>query len=78
MCPTISLLRFLPDGRTGDNRREYNNGSFALTNLGAIYDPTTNKWTSLTPPEKTGITSEIRRRRVANGSLWWGTNSPSK
>jgi hypothetical protein len=30
---------------------ENNDGQFALTNLGAIYDPTTQKWTSVDPPD---------------------------
>jgi streptogramin lyase len=29
---------------------EYNNGSFALSNMGAVYDPKANTWTVLTPP----------------------------
>src|SRR5579863_2695492 len=29
---------------------EYNNGGFALTNQGAIYDPVADTWTSLAPP----------------------------
>jgi hypothetical protein len=30
---------------------EYNFGNFVLTNMGAIYDPKANTWTSLTPPK---------------------------
>ena len=33
---------------------EYNNGSFALSNLGAVYDPLANTWTTLAPPASTG------------------------
>ena len=29
---------------------EYNFGVFTLTNLGAVYDPTTDTWTTLAPP----------------------------
>lgn len=32
---------------------EYNNGSFALTNMGAVYDPVANTWTTLAPPTAT-------------------------
>jgi hypothetical protein len=41
----------LPDGRLVITGGEYNSGNFALTNLGAIYDPRTNVWTSLAPPK---------------------------
>ncbi len=40
----------LADGRLVITGGEYNNGRFALTNLGAIYDPKANTWTSLAPP----------------------------
>ena len=33
---------------------EYNNGSFALSNMGAVYDPSTNTWTMIAPPASTG------------------------
>ena len=41
----------LADGRVLIIGGEYNFGSFTLTNLGAIYDPVANTWTSLTPPK---------------------------
>lgn len=40
----------LADGRVLIVGGEYNNGNFALTNLGAIYDPKANTWTSVAPP----------------------------
>lgn len=33
---------------------EYNNGSFALSDLGAVYDPVANTWTTLAPPPAVG------------------------
>lgn len=33
---------------------EYNNGSFALSNLGAVYNSTTNSWVTLSPPPAVG------------------------
>jgi hypothetical protein len=33
---------------------EYNSGSFALTNMGAVYDPKANTWTMVAPPVSTG------------------------
>jgi hypothetical protein len=40
----------LADGRVVIDGGEYNNGAFTLTNLGAIYDPIANTWTSLPAP----------------------------
>lgn len=40
----------LADGRVAVIGGEYNNGSFALTNMGAIYDPVADAWTMLPPP----------------------------
>jgi len=46
----------LPDGRMIIEGGEYNFGSPAWTNLGAIYDPLKNKWTSVAaPPFFTGF-----------------------
>lgn len=41
----------LADGRVVITGGEYNNGNFALTNQGAIYDPKANTWTPLAPPK---------------------------
>jgi hypothetical protein len=48
--PDAFASAVLADGRLVVVGGEYNFGSFALTNQGAIYDPNLNKWTSLTPP----------------------------
>jgi hypothetical protein len=40
----------LADGRVVIIGGEYNFGNFVLTNLGAIYNPVANTWTSLQPP----------------------------
>jgi len=40
----------LADGRVVITGGEYNLGTFVLTNLGAIYDPVADAWTSLAPP----------------------------
>src|SRR5712691_10174874 len=37
----------LADGRVVIEGGEYNNGQFTLTNLGAVYNPIANTWTSL-------------------------------
>jgi hypothetical protein len=41
----------LSDGRVVITGGEYLNGNFALTNLGAIYDPKANIWTNLPAPK---------------------------
>ena len=48
--PDAFASAVLADGRVVVVGGEYNFGSFVLTNLGAIYDPIANTWTSLTPP----------------------------
>lgn len=48
--PDAFASAVLADGRLVIVGGEYNNGAFTLTNLGAIYDPTSNTWTSLPAP----------------------------
>lgn len=48
--PDAFASAVLADGRVVIVGGEYNNNNFALTNLGAIYDPRANTWTSLAPP----------------------------
>jgi hypothetical protein len=48
--PDAFASAVLADGRLVIEGGEYNNGAFTLTNLGAIYDPAANTWTSLAPP----------------------------
>jgi hypothetical protein len=49
--PDAFASAVLADGRLVVVGGEYNNGAFTLTNLGAIYDPAANAWTSLTAPK---------------------------
>ena len=49
-APDAFASAVLADGRVVIVGGEYNSNQFALTNLGAIYDPAANTWTSLTPP----------------------------
>ena len=49
--PDAFASAVLADGRLVIVGGEYNSGNFALTNQGAIYDPSTNVWTSVTPPK---------------------------
>jgi hypothetical protein len=48
--PDAFASAVLADGRLVITGGEYNNGNFALTNQGAIYDPAANTWTTLAPP----------------------------
>jgi|SRR5579871_1310659 len=53
-APFAGASQVLADGRFLYSGGEYNNGNFALTNLGAIYDPVTNAWTALGHPSGWG------------------------
>jgi len=48
--PLYFASAVLADGRLVITGGEYNNGRFALTNLGAVYDPVANTWTPLAAP----------------------------
>jgi hypothetical protein len=49
--PLYYASAVLADGRVIVEGGEYNLGNVQVeTNMGAVYDPTTNKWTTLTPP----------------------------
>jgi hypothetical protein len=48
--PDAFASSVLANGRVVIIGGEYNFGNFVLTNLGAIYDPVANTWTSLPPP----------------------------
>ena len=55
--PLYFASAVLPDGRVIVEGGEYNFCNPVWTNLGAIYDPTTNTWTSVLPPGFFGGTS---------------------
>jgi hypothetical protein len=48
--PDYYAAAILPDGRLAVAGGEYNNGAGAWTNVGAVYDPVTNAWTMIPPP----------------------------
>jgi hypothetical protein len=48
--PSAMASQVLADGRVLIEGGEYNNGQFALTNLGAVYDPVAQTWTPVQPP----------------------------
>jgi hypothetical protein len=49
--PSAMASAVLADGRVLIEGGEYNFGNFALTNLGAIYDPTQGLWSAVAPPK---------------------------
>jgi hypothetical protein len=52
--PDAFASAVLADGRLIIEGGEYNFGNFALTNLGAVYDPAKNTWTNQKPPKGWG------------------------
>jgi hypothetical protein len=58
----------LPDGRYIIEGGEYNNGSAVWTNMGAIYDPVKNKWTSVNPPAGWSNIGDAQAILLANGT----------
>jgi len=50
--PSAASSQVLGDGRVLMEGGEYNFGNFTLTNLGSIYDPVKQSWTSVNPPPK--------------------------
>ncbi|HEY1612932.1 MAG TPA: hypothetical protein VGF97_04450 [Rhizomicrobium sp.] len=49
--PSANASQVLADGRVLMEGGEYNFGGFALTNLGAVYDPLKQTWTPVKPPK---------------------------
>src|SRR5205807_60203 len=49
-APLYYASAVLSDGRVVVEGGEYNNSSQSETNLGAIYNPASNSWTSISPP----------------------------
>src|SRR5271154_1424618 len=50
-APDAFASAVLADGRVIIEGGEYNNGAFAFTNLGEVYDPVKNTWTPQKPPD---------------------------
>ena len=48
---------------------EYNFGNAVWTTLGAIYDPTTNKWTSVNPPSGWNTIGDAQNVNLPNGKF---------
>ncbi len=67
--PRFFSSAVLPDGRVIMEGGEYNTGcTEAWTNLGAIYDPLFNTWTSITPPSGWSNIGDAQSAVLANGT----------
>ena len=76
--PLYFASAVLPDGRYIAEGGEYNNGNDAWTNLGAIYDPVANHWTSVTPPSGWSQIGDASSTVLTNGTWMLGSccNNP--
>jgi hypothetical protein len=70
--PDAFASAVLADGRVVVEGGEYNNGSFVLTNKGAIYDPVANTWTSLAPPTGWAFIGDSPSVVLPNGKFLLG------
>ena len=62
----------LADGRLLIEGGEYNNGVFAFTDLGAIYDPLKNTWTKVKPPKGWGFIGDSPSSVLPDGTYLLG------
>src|SRR5271168_109395 len=77
--PLYFASEVLPDGRVLVEGGEYNNLQGVETNKGAIYDPTTNIWTSVTPPSGWLNIGDSPAVVLPNGTFMMGQGGqPSK
>jgi len=67
--PLYYASAVLPDGRLVVIGGEYNFGSFAWTNLGAIYSPKTNKWAKLKHPPAWTSVGDAQSAILPNGQM---------
>lgn len=70
--PLYYASAILPDGRLIVQGGEYNFCNGAETNLGAIYDPLTNKWASVTGPSGWSQIGDASSVILANGTYMLG------
>ncbi len=78
-APLYFASAVLPDGRVLVEGGEYNNLQGVETNLGDIYDPTTNTWTAVTPPSGWRTIGDSPAVVLPNGTFMMGQGGqPSK
>lgn len=71
-APLYFASAVLPDGRVLVEGGEYNNLQGDETNLGDIYDPTTNTWTAVTPPSGWRTIGDSPAVVLPNGTFMMG------
>src|SRR5580700_7283895 len=71
--PDAFASAVLPDGRVIIEGGEYNNGQFAFTNLGAVYDPAKDTWTKQKPPAGWGFIGDSPSAVLPNGHFLLGS-----
>lgn len=71
-APYAMASAVLADGRVVIIGGEYNFGSFAFTNLGAIYDPLANTWTRINPPAGWDFIGDSQSVVLPNGKFLVG------
>ena len=67
--PVAYASAVLPDGRVIVEGGEYNLGQLEWTTLGAIYDPTSDTWTSVNPPAGWTIIGDAQSVVLADGTF---------
>ena len=67
-----SSSQVLADGRVLLEGGEYNFGNFALTNLGAVYDPLKETWTPVKPPKHWQNIGDFPSAVLADGRFFLG------
>jgi hypothetical protein len=73
--PLYFASAVLPDGRVLVEGGEYNFLQFAETNKGAIYNPTTNTWTTVNPPAGWSSIGDSPGVVLQDGTFLLGQNS---
>ena len=72
-APLYFAASVLADGRLIIEGGEYNFGSFAFTNQGAVYDPVKNTWTMQKPPSGWGFIGDSPSSVLPNGHFLLGS-----
>ena len=71
--PSAFASAVLADGRLIIEGGEYNNGQFAFTNMGAVYDPAKDTWTKQKPPDGWGFIGDSPSAVLPNGHFLLGS-----